>query len=98
MSAWRSEPTIAVLLLLGAIGLSACDPGDCGTSEPPEVHWDGDFATTGLGSRDRSMTIDTVNGVVRVETTDSSGVMVVTTWKIRSADEYEAARAAKNPG
>lgn len=97
MRARRTEPLLVILLLLGAIGVSACTSGDCGDSEPREVVWDGVFSRDSVGGEDGTMTIDLEKGVVRVESEDKSGRRIVTTWKIRSGAEYDAARTAKSP-
>lgn len=100
MSAIRSEPILAALLLLVAFGITACFPfGDCGPTEPPTVRWDGAFSQ-GSGRTGGQMSIYTLDGVVQVET-DRFGEKVVTRWKIRThaeySDAYDAALSAKPP-
>jgi len=98
MYARRSRAIITALLVLGAFGFTACFPfGDCGPTEPPKVRWDGAFSEES-GGASRQMTIDTLAGVIRVET-ERFGEKVVTTWKIRThaeySDAFEAAHSAK---
>ena len=97
----RNDAAI-LLLLVGATGLSSCllgdnDVGTC-VLDHPNVSWAGTYHETPVplrGERDRTVTVDEVNGEVRVEEIDESGGTIVTVWKIRSKKEFEAAFEAK---
>jgi len=89
MSVSKIEVALA-LLLLGSVCLTSCDPGDCGdSSQADEIGWGGVYEDGG-----RRMTIDGTTDQVRMEWDDPERGRVVATWKIRTAEEYRAARRA----
>jgi len=87
----------ALALLLGSFCLMSCSPGgDCGDSSwSNEIGWGGIYED--YEDRGRRMTIDGSTDQVRVEWDDPERGRVVATWKIRTAEEYRAARRAASP-
>lgn len=73
--------------LLGVLGLSSCGPGDCGPMRSYDGTWSGVFVGRDV---DSTVTIDEASGVVVIERADPRRGRVVTTWRIRSTDEFYA--------
>lgn len=89
----KSDRGLLSLLLLCGIGVASCADVDCPENSPPEVSWDGEFADRDGGS----VTVDAAKGLVTVVKDDRLRGKIVTVWKIRTGDEYAAARAAMSP-